>query len=268
MNELNTAQLAIYCALAIPVLYIWFRHGSPGFLGFLYLFAFCMLKVVGAAMLLSAEDSGTTNSGAETISSVGLSPLLLCTLGVLHEARTYRHPARNPAFEWMLIAMYHFGIMTAIGLVATGASGLASTDPKSIDAVLLKIGIILILIGWVVLVGGAIFSAGPSQYSAKVLGFDGGSMLLRGVILSLPFTLLRLIFSTVSIFTQSPHWNPLTGDIGFRVALMFLPELCTTLIFIYVGFSTHTLRRDTKGVNMKVTESRTHSGHGRGSSYV
>jgi len=86
MSGLNTAQLAIYAALSLPVVYILIRHGRPGLLGWLYIFAFCSLRVVGGALALSADKSGKSSSSAATISSIGLSPLLIGISGVLHEA--------------------------------------------------------------------------------------------------------------------------------------------------------------------------------------
>ena len=77
-----TAQLAIYAASAIPTIYVLVRHGKCGFLGWFYLFVFETLRIVGGAMLLKDPSS----AGAIVISNIGISPLLLATLGILHEA--------------------------------------------------------------------------------------------------------------------------------------------------------------------------------------
>jgi hypothetical protein len=76
-DPLLTAELAIYAILALPVLYLLFRHSTAGLLGWFYLFAFCSLRIVGGAL---------TSSSAGIISSIGLSPLLLAASGILHEA--------------------------------------------------------------------------------------------------------------------------------------------------------------------------------------
>ncbi len=83
-TALATALLIIYLILSPPVLYITIRHGFRGFaiLGWGYLFLFCTLKIVGNALQLKDSSS----SGAAIVSSVGLSPLLLATVGILHEA--------------------------------------------------------------------------------------------------------------------------------------------------------------------------------------
>lgn len=85
-NSLAIAELAIYSTLSLPVLFLLFRHGRIGLLGWAYLFAFCTLRLVGGAMSLSSDSSSSSSSAASIISNAGLSPLLLAASGVLHEA--------------------------------------------------------------------------------------------------------------------------------------------------------------------------------------
>lgn len=81
-TALPTAQLAIYAILSLPTIYILVRHGKPGLLGWLYLLIFCVLRITGNAMFLNDP----TSTGATVITNIGLSPLLLATLGILHES--------------------------------------------------------------------------------------------------------------------------------------------------------------------------------------
>jgi len=75
------AQLAIYAALSLPVLYVLWRHRPAGLLGWFFLFAFCTIRIVGGAL-----STGNDQATGGIIASVGLSPLLLATAGILHEA--------------------------------------------------------------------------------------------------------------------------------------------------------------------------------------
>lgn len=80
MTATSTAELAIYAALSIPNIYILFKHGRTGLLGWAYLLVFCTLRIVGGALDLSGSTT------ASIISSIGLSPLLLAASGILKEA--------------------------------------------------------------------------------------------------------------------------------------------------------------------------------------
>lgn len=80
MTALTTAELAIYAVFALPTLFNLLKHGRHGALGWLYLFILCSLKIVGGALAFSGSHT------AIIITNVGLSPLLLGTMGILCEA--------------------------------------------------------------------------------------------------------------------------------------------------------------------------------------
>lgn len=88
-NSLMTAELAIYALLSLPILYILFRHAPAGLVGWIYLFAFCTIRIVGGAMAMGEDPS----TASKTISNVGLSPLLLAVAGILHEAYARSTPS-------------------------------------------------------------------------------------------------------------------------------------------------------------------------------
>jgi prolipoprotein diacylglyceryltransferase len=89
-TKLAIAELVLYI-LFIPIVgYLLLRHGKRGLFGWLYLILFCMLRIVASAMQINnyvQESHGKMpSSTAGIINSVGISPLLLATGGVLHEA--------------------------------------------------------------------------------------------------------------------------------------------------------------------------------------
>ena len=86
-HTLYILTLIIYAILAQPTLFNLFRHGRYGILGWFYLQFFCAIRAIGSVIELKAENNGTTKSTAVVIvNSVGLSPLILAALGIMHEA--------------------------------------------------------------------------------------------------------------------------------------------------------------------------------------
>jgi hypothetical protein len=85
-TSLDTAQLAIYILLSIPIIYVLYRHGRTGLLGWIYFFAFASLRIIGGALAMNADKSGTPSVTATITSNIGLSPLILGISGILHEA--------------------------------------------------------------------------------------------------------------------------------------------------------------------------------------
>jgi hypothetical protein len=84
---LELAQLAFYSIASIPAIYCFITHGKHGVIGWLYVFAMCGLRLVGNGMAYHALlTTGKPSTSASIISGIGLSPLLLAALGILHEA--------------------------------------------------------------------------------------------------------------------------------------------------------------------------------------
>lgn len=173
MNTVTTAQMAIYAVMIIPVLFLLVKHGKPGFLGWIYFTAFCMLRILGGALALSGSKS------AGIIANVGLSPLLLAASGILHESyvlcnsmrevpwwdlanfRANRNDLRragNAKLEWITVLIYHVMVAGATAILAVGASALQSSSPMPSDLSKVKAGIAILTLAWVVLVGWSIQS--------------------------------------------------------------------------------------------------------------
>ncbi|KAI9760535.1 MAG: hypothetical protein M4579_001620 [Chaenotheca gracillima] len=255
------AQLAVAIIFSIPTLFIFIRHGGPGLLGWFYLFAFCTLLIIGAALQINAENKGTSTSSSSLISNIGLSPLLLATSGVLHEARNYRNPTPRKCCEWTLVGVVHLLVATGIALVACGASALYDGTANTGQLNLVKVGVILLLITYVLVAAWAFYSMLPTQSRKDAAGHHDGSLLLYGVILSLPFTGIRVLYSVVALLSESPKLNPATGVLGLTVGLNLVPQLISILIFIVAGWVTLGIRRS--GGMVVDDRRRTHSSRSR-----
>jgi hypothetical protein len=81
-DGLSAAKLAIYLILLQPALYCLWKHGRTGFLGWLYIQIFCVLRVATGGIGLHGNQTG---EAAVILNSIGLSPLLLSISGILHE---------------------------------------------------------------------------------------------------------------------------------------------------------------------------------------
>ena len=87
---LELAQLAFYAIASLPAVYCFIIHGKHGAIGWLYVFAMCSLRLVGNGMAYHALSmTGKPSTSASIISGIGLSPLLLAALGILHEAYVF-----------------------------------------------------------------------------------------------------------------------------------------------------------------------------------
>jgi hypothetical protein len=86
MSHLPAAMFIIYFIFLPPTLYCLLKHGKRGILGWFYLQLFCLVRIAGSAAERRIEVTHSTSSAGLILSSIGLSPLLLGTAGILHEA--------------------------------------------------------------------------------------------------------------------------------------------------------------------------------------
>ncbi|KAJ5822848.1 hypothetical protein N7447_005188 [Penicillium robsamsonii] len=232
-NSLSVATCAIYAVLAIPVLYLLFRHGRYGLLGWLFLFFFCTIRIIGGALSVN-----NTSVAANIISSVGLSPLLLATASILHEARHYRIQSLDKKMEWAFVLAYHMLVVAGVALTAAGSVKLQEhNQPLDKAKNIAKAGISILAVAWGVLAGWTGFSfIAPRGRNSSLT--RAGNVLLMAIAFSLVFIGIRVFYSLAALCTQRASLNPVTGSLAIRVVLGLLPEVIATLACIFAGFRT------------------------------
>ncbi|OAF54504.2 hypothetical protein VC83_09030 [Pseudogymnoascus destructans] len=161
------------CLLLQPVTYCLWKHGKRGLLGWLALHSLCVIRIVGNTVQLNAYNNHSSGGLATLIlQSVGLSPLILGAVGILHEARRARDPTLNRKFEWILVIQYHLTVIAAMVLVIMGIVKLQ--DGASVGNVLMKVGMGVVLACWAILAVWTLLSFRSSQeYAAGGLSADG-----------------------------------------------------------------------------------------------
>ncbi|KIL92291.1 hypothetical protein FAVG1_04700 [Fusarium avenaceum] len=232
MSSLTTAELAIYAVLVLPTLFVLFKHGKPGLIGWGFLFVFCSLRVIGGALFL------TDSSAAVTVSNIGLSPLLICTAGLLHEAQYYREkPSRA---EKVKIVLFHLLVGAGVALMIVGLSGVQSKSPTPDDHKKVKIGLGILTASWGLLVLQAVRTAFEKGYSSRDDVFI--TRLLIAAAIGLVFVGIRVIYTLVALTSNDADLNPITGTLTVRVVLSFLPEIIAVLAYLVAGLLTRDIR--------------------------
>jgi hypothetical protein len=80
------AELCVYIPIFGLTLVIIFRHGFKRQLGWIYLVIFCIIRCAGAGFKIASENDPSNKTDIEwaaILQSVGLSPLLMASLGLL-----------------------------------------------------------------------------------------------------------------------------------------------------------------------------------------
>lgn len=86
-GKIAIAQLAFFVVAIFPGIYCFFKHGKHGLLGWFFISAFCMVRIVGAGIIVSDESGDKPLSEAGSIiSSVAIGPLIISTAAIGQES--------------------------------------------------------------------------------------------------------------------------------------------------------------------------------------
>jgi len=80
------AEICVYIPVFILTIIVVFRHGFKRQAGWIYLAIFCVVRLAGAGFKIAQTHNPTSKTDIEwaaILQSIGLSPLLLASLGLL-----------------------------------------------------------------------------------------------------------------------------------------------------------------------------------------
>jgi len=84
-GDVSIVEIVVYLPLLVAALAVCLRHGFKKAEGWIFLIILCVVRVAGAACNLVAFNNPSIGlfEAVAILNSVGVSPLLLATIGVL-----------------------------------------------------------------------------------------------------------------------------------------------------------------------------------------
>lgn len=233
-GQLAVAQLAIYGPSAILCPLIAIRLGLSKSLCWFYVFVFCSIRIVGCIMEVLAEEKNDLSKYqiAGILDGVGLSPLLLATLGLLTAACKGLPQCRlNTKFFVVL----HLPILTGLVFILVGAKKLFKPDGSGISKykTLTSVGIALLMLSFLVLVLLTVLTFSRINFHLS----PPQKKFLLAIVFSIPFLCVRLVYSAIFFFTQNVKFSPIGGDIVIQACLQIPEEMITILTYLLVGIT-------------------------------
>ncbi|UKZ47172.1 hypothetical protein TrVGV298_001386 [Trichoderma virens] len=196
------------------------------------------MRVIGCSAQI-ATITATSNT-AETIATItgflGLSPLLLATLGIL--SRIYFDLLKRPfniVFSLFLTKIVQVPAVIALILCIVGATS-ADTPAGITSQDTVKAGVIIYLVVFIVLA----LLAGGAHIARCMTERRGESTMLLVVVLSLPFLLTRIINSLLLIFSkrfQDAAAEASTSAVLTELFMARIEEMIVVLLYLYAGLT-------------------------------
>ena len=257
---LSCVELAIYLPLVPIVLYLAYRHGKHGLLGYISLNLFVPLRIVADIISIADRNDTTPSIASAVVSSIGLSPLLLCLAGLLHEIHYYQvvttHTSdtseRVNRMLWLLQTQFHAATIVGMVLVIIGTVNLYShSKPLSHSKIqsdnhLREAGACIITAVWLALATYSLFvymkvKRTPELHSLKLGRYAAC------VVAAVPFIGVRALYTVVYTFDQGDKsLSPITGSFAVKLVLVVLVQLLAVVAFIAGGWISRGLAHEIK----------------------
>ncbi|KAF3398041.1 hypothetical protein F1880_006112 [Penicillium rolfsii] len=235
-HGISILELIIYFPSLFLSIFLVIRHGLRTNSGFLFLTTFALARIVGACCdlaTISNPSSVSLYTAAAICSSVGLSPLMLACTGLLSRAdlsiekvtgRTALPRVTFPFFRILTVAAM---VLSIVGLTANmTAEGLQHPDVK------VKIGMILYVVSWVVMV--AMLAVVALQKGSIE---RGEKRTVLAVAVSSPFILVRVLYAFFVWFLNNSKFSLLNGDVTVQLVMAVLEEFVVVIVCLGVGMT-------------------------------
>ncbi|KAB5582950.1 hypothetical protein GE09DRAFT_1181850 [Coniochaeta sp. 2T2.1] len=262
------AELVVYIPTALVTIWVVLRHGTHKQLGWIYLAIFCGIRIAGSVFEILSHNNPSNSSDEEwalILQSVGLSPLLLSTLGLLK--RVFDEVSgRVPSGKNFILngISQTRGIAGRVAGIYTKRATAASRRSRAVQLLHLPALIALILA----------ISGGSDEFSSDVTQHAGGRTKVRAAIIlylmiylatfflwivtlrdfssmrksqtriflcvmvAIPFIGVRVLYSLISDFGNSPQFNLVKGDEGIRIGMALVEEFVIVVMYTVLGVVT------------------------------
>lgn len=236
-EQISIALIAIYTPAILVAIFLAFKHGFGRSAGWRYVIVFSLLRIVGSVLQIMTVSNPTSiglYTGAAVCQSIGVSPLLLTTLGLLGRVVDSTPPEwRGFVTKPVLVVVQ---ITVVVGLVFGIKGGIdaesqfSETGQFSYGS-LSKASVALFIIVYVLTLVGAVGLFSPTINS----GFPNEKRMLLAISASLPFLLVRIVYSCLSTFTTNPQFSQIDGNPTILLVMALIMEMVTIFLYEVMG---------------------------------
>lgn len=242
---LAVIELVVYIPALLIALYICKKHGFTRSSGWMYTLILCVVRIAGSICeLLTFSNSSTSIIKTMIIlDSIGLSPLLLATLGLLSRLNDWINARSKGHFgvkQFRLIQLFiTLGLILAI---AGGTGGSTNSDGTPKIATTSKVAIALYIVAFIAIVLVWLVSMSGLSVVPTV-----EKRVAFAILIAFPFILVRLVYSACVVFLHSHFFNLVNGSVVVNALMAVAMEFVVVTIYLSLGFFISTLSPNDAG---------------------
>ncbi|KZM25087.1 hypothetical protein ST47_g3778 [Ascochyta rabiei] len=263
------AELVVYIPIFLLTLWVVLRHGAHKQLGWIYVLIFSIIRVAGAVMeILSTKnaDDTTDKEWAVILQSVGLSPLLLSTLGILKRvfdeisehspsagrnmalqglgssrgligkiAGIYTKRATAASRRSRAVQLLHIPALIALVLAIMGGTDQASSDVSKHASGQTETHAAVIVFILIYMAACVLWAISARDFSIMS---SSQTRIYLCVLLALPLLAVRILYSVISAFSHRKQFSTIDGDETIRLVMATIEEFLVVFMYTILGVIT------------------------------
>ncbi|KAF8525369.1 hypothetical protein JB92DRAFT_3140385 [Gautieria morchelliformis] len=229
-GKIAVGELVIYPPILCLSVFVALRHGFSPKDAWICLFLFCSVRIVGSVLSIVSQSQSDPSAGlleaVAIVQALGLSPLLLSTLGFVKTIAEY---GGLPSFITRVLHVHvHILVTIGVALAVIGGTKLSPSNSPSSQAsghTLSKAGTACFLVAYITLSGVLVLLWRATERIPQ-----NHRKLLRNLSLVFPVLAVRVLYSVLGAFVPSPSkWSPTTGDWKLYLIMALVMEEEDTL---------------------------------------
>ena len=255
----SVVSIVLYTVFALFAIWLCSRKAFGSITPWVFLLAFCILRILGNAFQLAVQNSKGDNktndsqlvTGAAICSSIGIGPLLIIATQLLRQANACLFTSAVPNQTHRALVTFDLCVVVSTILAING--GVSSFNPSKTESfegfsatATLQAGICLyaatylfILAAGFVVMGHRQQFQGPRQSSF--------THAIIAILAALGLLLIRIIYSLLLVFDHSPKFSPFSGDnTTLQLCLQTVEEWLVVLIYSLIGITIRNITPPTK----------------------
>lgn len=239
-NGVSIAEIIVYVPSLAIACFLAFRHGLGRNAGWLFLIIFCLARIIGPCMQLATISSPKNidlYTGYSILQNIGLSPLMLATIGLLSRLLDSINKTHRTIINTQMLKLIELIIL--VGVIIGIVGGVNASDKYVKTGIyhpgsLSKAGTALFIVSYVLLVIATAMTSFFVRHADQ-----GEKRILLAIAISLPFLLVRLIFSIIATFTTIKNFNLLNGNVTVLLCVALIEEFIVVVVYEGTGLTLH-----------------------------
>ncbi|MCJ1250288.1 hypothetical protein MMC30_007514 [Trapelia coarctata] len=229
---LSIGTLIFYLPALFIASFVAYKHGFGRQAGWFFLILLALARIIGSICEIASVSSPSRGviTAFVILSSVGLSPLILAMLGLLK--RVQEGMANGPSVPPAVFNFLTLAPIAGLVLAIIGGTDLASTDPSNVAPghTLTRAAIIIFLVVFIILSMITIFTF----FFLRSIS-PGEHRILYAVALSIPFLLVRLIYSLLANFDSGTTFSLSAGNVVVQAFMATIEEFVVVALYLAAG---------------------------------